>query len=406
MQKLSENYSTPSIGRGYAQEKLDKGGYTLNKTEAGDEVLIEKTSHHAKRVLKSIAIGIATFAALPLPSLFIAATKRNDIQKLFSQKTFTISNHKVTFEHSTKFSKKCADIWDGLHIGKTPLINKGACESRIFKDRDDKSVGIYKDLTPSDLTFKRTAEISLKKLLGITRPTELLPGGKAESKGFAEKIAYDLDQMLGLNIVPETDFINKPSLRGKDADSLGTLQLFVDGYEETKDIFLAPTHKPNGKEVKTFQEFIAFDYLIGNLDRHAENWMVKLTPDGRLDKIAVIDNGNSFVERNPTNKDKAILKNQYAWGKHAFAKEKLSTETRDFIRGLDEKAIGDFLDAKKAALIADHPHAEAFFSEAMKNNMMQRIAVLKKIAEDENATPQMLAQIKTQKDINAFLSNS
>ncbi len=42
----------------------------------------------------------------------------------------------------------------------------------------------------------------------------------------------------------------------------------------------------------------AFDYLIGNTDRHLGNWLVRPTPHG--DKITLIDHGLAFPDKHPT----------------------------------------------------------------------------------------------------------
>jgi hypothetical protein len=73
----------------------------------------------------------------------------------------------------------------------------------------------------------------------------------------------------------------------------GSLQEYLDGYLEAKKVPL-PKGDENYEEFKNmFQIFAILDYCFGNQDRHNENWLLKIE-DGKITKIAMIDNGNSF----------------------------------------------------------------------------------------------------------------
>ena len=51
-------------------------------------------------------------------------------------------------------------------------------------------------------------------------------------------------------------------------------------------------------ELERFQKFVIEDYIIGNLDRHRDNWLWQ-EDEGHLAGIIAIDNANAFLERNP-----------------------------------------------------------------------------------------------------------
>lgn len=325
-------------------------------------------------------------------------------------KNTSIHEHRFTVQRSENFEKHVTKLWESVDAGNKVDIAKGACESRIYSYEGGKA--IYKDMTPKDLSLKRTIEISFKKLLKSVRPTELLPGGVPESKGFSEKVSYDLDREFKFDLVPETNFINKPIGKGLQGD-VGSLQIFLKPteeelkedpkakYIEAKDF--KPKIPPTKEEKIIFQKFIILDYLIGNLDRHEENWMLLLDKEGRIKKIGVIDNGNSFPERNPMGKDTNVLKNQYKWGEHPYSTYKFEQETVDFLQTITEEKLIDFLKSKKEEL-KGHPHAETFFSDQMIQNSLERLRVMKEVV-NTNSTPKALSQIKTGKAIENCLMN-
>jgi hypothetical protein len=94
-----------------------------------------------------------------------------------------------------------------------------------------------------------------------------------------EALAYDIDQALGLGIVPETYYSPVP-LAVSDGASF---QLFVDA-----ELGRNATELRHAEEIAKMD---LLDALIGNSDRHGGNWMVK---DGHL---IAIDHGLSFSWR-------------------------------------------------------------------------------------------------------------
>ncbi|MBA2727515.1 MAG: hypothetical protein H0U49_05000 [Parachlamydiaceae bacterium] len=302
--------------------------------------------------------------------------------------------------HSKNFKKVLLKIKAGYQAGILPDQNKGACNSLKLKDDQGKFVGIFKLLTPESLTLQRRLEINLKLLFGVKRPTDYLPGAMPEAKGYAEKLAYDLDRMLGFGLIPETNFMCSSAF-SQDC-KIGTLQVFVDEYKEAAEIFNDPVHKndPNEDELDLMQKFIIEDVLMGNLDRKSDNWMVKLDENGRLKDIAVIDNGNSFIFQNPGKNDTYILANQYMWAEHPYSRYAFTQKSIDLVTDLEETKILKFFEIKKVEL-ADFPEASRFFVDDMVKKTMERIYVLKNVVKDANS-PQDLAKIKTAEDFSRF----
>lgn len=295
-----------------------------------------------------------------------------------------------------RFERAVQEIRENIAAGIKPILNKGATGSRLFVNAHGKLIGVFKEMQPKR-TLKRTAEIGLKKLLHIARPTDYLPGKSEKAKYFAEKVAYQLDRKLGFGIVPETQTV---VIEGKK----GTLQLAVErGNAEAKKVFAnEQVLQLDAQGLHQFQQFIVLDYLMGNLDRHMENWMVGVDGRNHLVLIDAIDNGNSFPETHPTEKDFQIRKNQYQWGEHLFSREELSPGMREEIKKITPEGLRAFF-AEQKALAKDDPFAATFFSQKMVDNTCKRLKVLHKLADTPDATPKMLSQLKSDAEMDNFL---
>ncbi len=111
-----------------------------------------------------------------------------------------------------------------------------------------------------------------------------------------EALVYDIDQALGLGIVPETRY---------DEDSHASYQLRVDGVDLGKDY--KHFYRKNPDEYQGFAQdkrerqawdkasregrarMYLLDIITGNVDRHDGNWMTN-----KAGKVVAIDNGLTF----------------------------------------------------------------------------------------------------------------
>lgn len=111
-----------------------------------------------------------------------------------------------------------------------------------------------------------------------------VPGGDAHIR---EAAAYAVAQHVGLgDLVPETVVRD---VNGR----VGSMQRFVDGAKTAMDrLVKGDINVYDGKE--GLQNLAAFDYLIGNTDRHAGNWMIKKGDQSKNDKLIAIDHGLAF----------------------------------------------------------------------------------------------------------------
>lgn len=93
------------------------------------------------------------------------------------------------------------------------------------------------------------------------------------------------------------DLVPATTLRHHDGQH-GSVQRFVaDGVSA----FKMDRSLQFGSDHGDVRRAAAFDYLIGNTDRHMGNWLVRPTPHG--DKIALIDHGLAFPEKHPDGRE-------------------------------------------------------------------------------------------------------
>lgn len=128
---------------------------------------------------------------------------------------------------------------------------------------------------------------------------------------YNELAAYVVARELGLDIVPATVmrplYIAKNGLRESRRARNGTLQLWVENTAVEYDLQAGRVDYPGDPLMKSRQlsEILAFDCIIGNVDRHAGNILVDLNPrypQGRpegdapplLGKLWAIDHSKAF----------------------------------------------------------------------------------------------------------------
>jgi len=168
--------------------------------------------------------------------------------------------------------------------------------------------------------YLRTAAIERveKVPIGVTKPERgfFAPGGLAASaavkhlpmgqrSGFweaykSEIAAYQLDLMLGLDMVP-------PTVERRVGTDLASVQLWVEGCKHLKQIDQTACPRPIAWAKQVCRQKV-FDNLIANIDRNAGNLLV----DGEWN-LVLIDHSRAFAsdrmpfEKEMTRVDRALL---------------------------------------------------------------------------------------------------
>lgn len=275
-------------------------------------------------------------------------------------------------------------------LGVAPEVNKGATGTAILRSTKGTRIGVFKPTNPYTPVVARCKNL-VKKTCGGQL---YFLSHKTKAQAEAEVAAYHLDRHFGFGLSPES---RMETIAGKE----GAFQIFIKSKDENKfkeaaeSIESLESKKEYTKEeLNLFQMMAVFDFLIGNLDRHDENWFVKVI-EGDIKELKTIDNANSFLRKNPKSADK--VRNQYKWRRLNIAAKPFTEETKKFIREkLSDTNLQAFVEAIKQTL-------PEFMDDEMEGNLYVRIAVLRKAAEEQSFIPYHLGLLITDKDIHAFL---
>jgi hypothetical protein len=159
-------------------------------------------------------------------------------------------------------------------------------------------VGRYAELEE----YLRTAPVErIEEVpIGVTRPKRVFfaPGGLASSATFkvlpmgrrsgyweahrSEIAAYELDRLLGLDMVPVT-------VERRVGSDLASVQMWIEGCRMVRDVDQAACPSPLEWAKQTCRQRV-FDNLIANIDRNAGNILV----DGQWNMI-LIDHSRAFA---------------------------------------------------------------------------------------------------------------
>jgi len=281
----------------------------------------------------------------------------------------------------------------GQLFGNKPILTKGSCSAKIYKDFNGRCIAVFKDGSDEfDPNLLEKIKRFISYIFSIPTQKTFLPITKKPhlSNMLSERAAYVLSKHLELNIVPKTTLV---TIDGKK----GSFQEFVHGYKEAATVNL-PTNKLASKKEKTaFQKFVIFDYLVGNADRTNENYFVKhLSLSFKL-----IDNGNCFIKSHiPQNLWYfCAYKNQYLWKKESIASSKFTNESLEFIETITPQKINEAIQQLEKEFT--NKEFEEFFKDpGVKNGLIDRLNVLKKL--DKSHCPKDLAKIRSYESIQSF----
>ena len=189
--------------------------------------------------------------------------------------------------------------------------------------------------------FLRTAPIERVTDIpvGVTKPKRAFfaPGGIAASAavkhlpmgqraGFweahnSEIAAYQLDRLLGLDMVP-------PTVERRVGGDLGSVQMWVDGCRVLKDVDQKQCPKPVEWAIQVCRQRV-FDNLVSNIDRNAGNMLV----DGEWN-IILIDHSRAFgSDRMPFEKEMTRVDRAFFERLKALDEAGLMKQVRPWVLG-------------------------------------------------------------------------
>lgn len=269
----------------------------------------------------------------------------------------------------------------------------GATGTLKILDSNGKPLGVLK----SDQATNKVRLLNFfkkKKIFESTRGQLSFLSQAPNAQPLSEVAAYKLNNYFGFGMAP---FSTKANLLDRE----GIFQTWVktENKKENKTVPAdqVPIFDRSDEKTQTaFQKMAIFDMLIGNLDRHKENWMVEVKKGKAqarmpktIEKMTAIDNANAFPVENPK---KGQIKNQFIWKEEPLADKPLTEESMELLRQMKDKGIEGFI----AELKVD-PDLGNFLNEAMETRLRERFNFLiNSVREDikygdKNPTPAQLA---------------
>ncbi|MFA6119360.1 MAG: hypothetical protein WCT85_01970 [Parachlamydiales bacterium] len=211
-------------------------------------------------------------------------------------------------------------------------IESGNGWSRTYfiRDLNHQTIGVYKPGSADSLSLHAPSLLmrvrnKILKKLGYGGSVFIHLAGKCH---IAEAASFEMDDKMGTGIVPPTAVVslNPDKYKRKNTEKeKGSFQLFVPNASLATEFF--GIHKNYRKKVdlegiefsdELFDKLIIDDIVSGNLDRHAENFLVqrsKNNPKAALN-INLIDGGMAFSPTHP--KSKFEMNKQYIWATTYF----------------------------------------------------------------------------------------
>ncbi len=378
------------------------------KTEKNYETLrYNFDDDNVQKLFFTIVPQLATKSRI---KIYKAIGKNKDLQNYLDDKIKRLRDEKLQDKKKVddpkhRMDRKIAKARFALKLGvKMQKPGAGVSGSRFLLSVNGKRLGLLK---PSEY------HISLwKKVINfvkyIFRGQRYFLKSTPESFTEAEKAAYIVSSKGNFGtLVPPTTLETFNDIEGSFMLMVkaAAKEHQIAEFKEIREAFEKKTVYDND-EINIFQLFAVYDYLINNLDRHDMNWLVEYkVEDGiiKLVKIHAIDHDKSFTKGNPSRLDKLGTRNQYKWCETSISKNKMTDETKQFIRdNLTEEKLQEIINA-----IQGDEQLKNFMTSEMEERMKEKAKVLRKIAEYPNSTYHLafVGSLRTGDAIEKFLAS-
>ena len=298
---------------------------------------------------------------------------------------------KKTEAYKMKKAVAKAKLMFMLKIGIT--VNKGCSGSLLISWFNLKKIGIFKAELPKENCISWFRGY-IESALGL-QESHLTTSHMAKPK--AEVAAYILDRHFNFNITCATSIqtFNKNE---------GSFQLFAQNMCEAREIkhLLEEKFEFEEQEIYNFQLMVVLDYLMGDLDGHEENWLVKKGKKGCLiKKIKKIDNANAFIQKNPENWILSSFNDlkQYIWSELKIAKIGFQEPIKELMLKITKQEIEIVINKIKNQL----PN---FLDTDIIRLLYQRASVLEIIGGLPDASPSMFGKLKSENQIETFITDN
>lgn len=275
------------------------------------------------------------------------------------------------------------EIVDSFTKDRFKKVFKGNNGAQILMDSSDKPIAIFKKTSSrNDLSMVER----LKTFVGQKR---LLNQVDPHAESFNEYVGFKFSEYFNFHLAPAAKFITILS-------QTGSLIQFLDGFDEmaVHKVRFCTKKTYDKNEIELWQLLSLFNFLIGNIDPHAENLFVKFE-NGKLIDLKMIDLGHSMIQRNP---DFGSFGYQGDWGKYPIANDPFIPSVINFIK---TNLTQDRLEAFISDISSERP---GYWTPEMKTLLRERFnLVIECVLNDKIKTPFQLSEIHTTYDFNRML---
>ncbi len=322
-----------------------------------------------------------------------------DLQNILSPELAQLREQKtdrtLACSISHRAQRKIAKAKLAMELGIEPACNdQGLTGSSICLSSSGKKIGLFKDLLTCGHSFRMKIQNFFRKIVGLRGQVSICRNHGTIPALYAEVSASIVDQFFQINLTPVTKTVELGNKKG-------SFMVWANGHCEASKITFHPA--PTSDELFLFQRMAIFDYLIGNLDRHLGNWLVK-QEYGHIVSLATIDNANAFIEENPREGwcDYFVRRNQYLWKKIPYAAHPFDERARAIMNLMTPRMI-ELLLLKLERELPDSPMRQRFLSPQMRSHLYERASVLLAMSKIKKATPLQLSPLYSDQSIQTYL---
>ncbi len=296
---------------------------------------------------------------------------------------------------------------------RTKKPKSGFSETYFIRDINGRIIGIFKTARGDSLSLKAPFILIRwrNKILSKIGYRHSLYKHVTGNCHIAEVASYEIDESIGTHVVPPTAIVSLAPKSKKSNPKMGSLQIFIPDVISAKD-FLGVNKRYKPAKIFTnedepqladelFEKLIINDVVCGNLDRHAENWLIDVDKNNpsKANNIVLIDGGMAF---SPTHALSSFERDkQYAWATTAlkWSQRKFSNKAKKIIKDvytrrfeLKDQLIKLYLDQKDRLEVA----------KSRGDRMLERIEMLHHVAIEKNMKKYKLFNYRTQQEMEQF----
>ncbi|NGX28704.1 MAG: hypothetical protein K940chlam1_00889 [Candidatus Anoxychlamydiales bacterium] len=335
-------------------------------------------------------------------------------------KTLSVLRDSLTEENSQKnnakklseFNEEFLDAKLATYLGVRPVKpGVGNSESYILKDINHRKVGIFKTSTGDSLSRKSPfLPLRIRNqflyFIGFGGSIFKHVAGKCH---ISEVASYKMAKKIGSESIPITKIVKLDPLgyrRGKGKETDGSFQLFVPNTIEAKEFLnvnknYVKSTKPKKRRIEKklpkplAEDLIINDVIEGNMDRHAENWLIKANKR-KAKKIVLIDGGIAF---SPTHANSIFETHKlYRWAtfKLKFAQKRFSPEAKIRIKEIYDNRF-ELKDDLNKVYISNGD--KEYVASKRANRMVERIEMLHWFANVKNLRKYKLRSFITSRQV-------